>query len=248
MQVKVSFIDEVALAKEFATDDCVRKTTHRDVYHSPYVGRVLYSDQQTGKVMVQWPWGPEHEQPSELIRDASEGALPPLLLDQLPLTVERQTHRNSDSDFKADLKYRKSLGTTTNRVAHIHEYEQRVRRIATRFEERTLPLKRATCLAFHSGQDEVQAFLSVSAKYASQFGTEPIRLTVSNFYEIARRVAIYWKDTNRRYKVTNKERAEGKLKCPRCGTTPMKPRAYRHGKKVLCCKSCGFTISPKDLV
>lgn len=248
MHLKLSFIDEVALAREFATDDRVRKTTHTDAFHSPYVGRVLYSDQQTGKVMVQWPWGPEHEQPSELIRDASEAAFPPLLLDQLPDTVERQTHRNSDADFKADVKYRKSLGTTINRVAHIHEYEQRVKRIAARFEQHTLPIKKATCLAFHQGMDEVQAFLAVSEKHASQFGSEPIRLTVSNFYETARRIAIYWKDSNRRYKVTNKERASGKLKCPRCGTIPLKPRAYRQGKKVLACGSCGFAISPKDLV
>jgi hypothetical protein len=248
MVERIAFVDEVALAREFATDDHVRKVTHRDALCSPYVGRVLYADNQTGKVMVQWPWGPEHEQPSELIRDASEMFRPPLQLDQLPQTVERQQHSNSDADFKADEKYRKSLaGTVAQRAAQIYEYERRIRRIAQEYEKRTLPIKRAVCLAFHSGKSEVDAYLAVGAEFVPSFGTEPVRLTVSNFYETARRLAIYWKDNNRRYKVTQRERAVGQLKCPRCAS-PLKPKTYRQGKKIFNCGSCGFSISPKDLI
>lgn len=248
MVERVAFVDEVALAREFATDDHVRKTTHRDSLHSPYVGRVLYSDQQTGKVMVQWPWGPEHEQPSELIRDASDAARPPLILDQLPYTVERSQHSNSDADFKADEKYRKSVsGTMAQRVAQIYNYEQRIRRIAQAYEVHTLPIKRAVCLAFHKGQSEIEAYVSVGSQFATVYGSEPVRLTVSNFYETARRLAIYWKDNSRRYKVTQRERASGKLKCPRCAE-PLKPKTYRQGQKIFNCSACGFSISPEDLV
>lgn len=247
--VRVAFVDEVALAKEFATDDVVRKTTNRDVYYSPYVGRVLYSDHQTGKVMVQWPWGPEHEQPSELIRDASETLRPPVLLDQLPNTVERLQHSNSDANFKSDDKYRKSLaGTMTDKILAIYNYKRRIARISSDFEKKTVPVKIAACKAFHSGMDEIDAYMKVSSQFASEFGSEPIRLVVSNLYEIARRYAIYWKDSNRRYKVTQQERQSGKLKCPRCGSLPLKPKVYSQGKRIMNCKSCGFSIAPQDLV
>ena len=249
MKNRLSFVDEVALAKEFATDDVVRKSTLRDTHLSPYAGRVLYSDHQTGKVMVQWPWGPEYEQPSELIRDASELIKPPLLLDQLPKTVERVQHQNSDDDFKLLEKYRKSLGADlVNRISSIYDYNNKIDRISKLYELYTKPIKIAVCKSFHLGHDSISTFKVVSSDLSDQFGTEPIRITISNFYGLANKLAIYWKDNGRRYKVTQNERATGKLKCPRCGASPLTPRTYRQGKRILNCKSCGFAISPEDLV
>lgn len=249
MVSRVAFVDEVALAREFATDDVVRKTTHSDSLWTPYSGRVLYSDHQTGKVMVQWPWGPENEQPSELIRDASGDARPPLLLDQLPFTVERIQHSNSDADFKLDEKYRKSLsGTISERILAEYRYNNRISSISVEFEKKLTPVKIAACKLFHSSKSEIDCFLDLTSHFSSEFGSEPIRLIVSNLFGLAKRFAIYWKDTNRRYKVTQQERESGKLKCPRCGSLPLKPKVYSQGKRILNCKSCGFSITPHDLV
>src|SRR5690606_33022982 len=100
-------------------------------------------------VMVQWPWGPEGEQPSELIRDVSGDFLPPMILDQLYATVERDQHTNSDEDFKLSEKYRKSLGSVSQRVAEQYDRTNRIKRIAQKYEEKTLPIKKAVLLAFH---------------------------------------------------------------------------------------------------
>lgn len=248
---RTAFVDEMAAASEFHTGDVVRKTGLRDFFPSPYVGRVLYSNPRTGKVQVQWPWGSMQESPVELIRDATGDFIPPLAMDQHYWTYESCYHEDSKDTQKVNDKWRKKL---SSRIADRHLQQHALKRIISRHEEDTMPVYRAACKAWHFGLDEIEAFRRISAELGDNFTTDSIRLTISNLYNFGQRLAIYWKDTSRRYRVTKRERESGQLHCPRCardkdGNRPiLKPRTYRQSKKVYSCSKCGFHISPKDLV
>jgi len=241
----------MAAAGEFNTGDVVRKTGLRDFFPSPYVGRVLYSNSRTGKVQVQWPWGAMQESPVELIRDASEDFTPPLAMDQHYWSYEGCYHEDGKDTQKADDKWRKKL---SDKVASRYLHHNKLAQIIEKYEADTLPVYRAACKAWHFGLDEVTALRKISAELANEFGTDAIRLTIANLYELGRRLAIYWKDNSRRYKVTKREKESGDLYCPRCAKdkdgnrSVLKPRTYRQNKRVYSCAKCGFHISPKDLI
>lgn len=238
-----AFVDEVAMARGFATGDVVRKTGLRDLLLSPYVGRVLYSDLATGKVSVQWPWGEQQESPVELVKDVSKDFIPPEGVDQGYSTWEKSRWTAGKEVEKADAKWRKSLA---GRVAHKWLHGTVAQRVAAEYERRTLPMWRSACKAWHDGHDEFKAFRHVASVHAEEFGYPAVEITVGNLYELGRRLALYWKDSNRRYRVTQKEKSSGKVACPRCKNT-LKPHVYRQGQRVLTCRTCGFTIHPEDL-
>jgi len=225
-----AFVDEMALASEFGTDDVVRKTDLRDFVLSPYVGRVLYSNPRTGKVTVQWPWGVAQESPVELVRDLSGDFSPPMLVDQSYSSYESASWTfNSDTE-KANEKWRKSIASS----------------IVKKYELHTMPLWRAACKAWHFKLDEVEAYNKISAALHDEYWDDTIKKTIANLYNLGRHLAIYWKDNTRKYKVTKREKASGRKYCPRC-KSELKPRIYRQGQKILTCKTCGFAISPEDL-
>lgn len=228
---RTAFVDEMAVASEFCTGDVVRKTGLRDFLLSPYVGRVVYSNVRTGKVLVQWPWGAEQESPVELVKDSSGDFTPLMAVNQYYLSYESEYHTHSEQKDKEANKWRKSIASA----------------IVDKFEISTLPVWRAACKAWHHQLNELDAFQKISVVLASEFGTDTIRRTVSNLYGLGEKLAIYYKDNKRRYRVTNKEKTSGRLICPRCKSY-LKPRTYRQGKKVFLCKQCGFTISPQDLI
>jgi predicted RNA-binding Zn-ribbon protein involved in translation (DUF1610 family) len=232
----VAFVDNVQAAKDFKGGDVVRKTDFRGFFPSPYAGRVDYVDYRNGTVQVQWPWGNEQEQPTELIRDASNDFKPPVLLDQGYSTWVRSRFLDDAAVQKEDTKWRKALAS----------------KVALNYEEETKPLWRAACKAHHNGIDEIAAFKRLSSVFEEQFSVDAIKLTVANVYETGRGIplhlALYWKDRGRQYKVTQREKNVGRFKCPACGGWDVKPRTYRQNKKVLNCRDCGFSISPKDLL
>lgn len=235
-----AFVDEPAYAREFSTGDVVRKSDSRDLYLSPYVGRVLWSSPRTGKVQVQWPWGSEQESSIDLVKDTSCDFAAPELIDQSLSTWEGFVHSSGADALDAVWARAKS-----RRKASVSP--DSASRILARYETITMPVWRAACKQWHVGSTETEAFINVSKDMFSQFGSESVRMTVANLYDLGRRLAIYWKDSNRRYRVTQKEKASGVFICPRC-KGGMKPRTYRQGQKVLACRSCGFSIHPEDLI
>lgn len=241
---RYAFVDDMQAAKDFASGDVVRRMGYREMLPSPFAGRVIYANPKTGKVHVQWPWGAEEEPASELIRDLSAATAPNMALDQWYPTLDGVRFINDEETRKKDEKWRKSL---SSQVARRYLDASRPSDLASRYEELTKPAWRLACKAWHRGQDEISAYKSVLASFEDEFGDDCCRRTVANLYEESRRVAIYWKDNGRRYKVTQKEKDSRKLLCPRCKGV-LKPRVYRQGKNCMQCKGCGFTISPKDLV
>jgi len=227
--LRKAFIDDQLAARQFNTGETVRKSGLRGFLLSPYAGRVLYSNVDTGIVQVQWPWGSDLEFASELVHDVSFTTRPPST-DQSYSTLEGARSFNDSGNVESDQEWRSSLASE----------------IVAGYEDRTLPVYRAACKAMHDGLDEVTAFVTLSKVMAEEFGTDTVRRTVANLYEAGRRMAIYWVDPSRQYRVTQKEKNGGVLACPRCRGT-LKPRTFRQGKKVLLCKGCGFTIHPKDL-
>lgn len=234
--LRTAFVDDCEAARGFATGDIVRKTDFRGFLPSPYAGRVVYANPLTGTVQVQWPWGSEQEHAAELIKDISGDVSPPDSLHQTYSTWEEAVHKNGPEDLKADAKWRKGL----------------LSKMASLYERHTLPIWRAACRLHHAGESDFGAFRVLASEFGPRFGYEPIRITVSNLWAagsvVPTRLALYWKDHGRRYKVTQQEKDLKKFKCPRCSGWKVKPRAYRQGKKVLQCRDCGFSVSPKDLV
>jgi hypothetical protein len=229
MTARIAFVDDQLIARDFNTGDVVRKAGLRDFVLSPYIGRVIYSNVDTGKIQVQWPWGAELETASELIRDTS-GFFAITQADQSYSTWEGARNDGSDAAQKADQKFRKKLSS----------------RVVDAYEDLTLPLWRAACEAWHCEMDEIETYFRMASVFGKEYGQEAVRLTVSNLYEHGRRLSIYWKNNKRRYKVTQKEKSSGKVVCPRCKGM-LKPRVYRQGKRVLKCQGCSFIIHPSDL-
>lgn len=225
---KVAFVDERALARDFHTGDIVQRTGLRDLFLAPYYGRVLYSDYECGFVMVHWPWGVDQESPAELVIVNNDDVLPPLDVDQTYSTWEGARHGLYGDDQDQG-------------------HPGLAARVASKYERQTIPIWREACRYIHSGADEIQTFQNVYRKFQDDFSADAVRLTVSNLFNFGRRLAIYWRSTNRQYKVTKREKSSGSLYCPRCGS-PLKPRIYRQGKKVLQCRMCGFSIHPADLL
>lgn len=227
--LRKAFVDDQLAARQFNTGETVRKSGLRGFLLSPYAGRVLYSNADTGVVEVQWPWGAELEFASELVHDTSFELRPPAY-DQSYSTWEGSRNINDPETQDTDAKFRKSLAAT----------------IVADYEQHTMPVYRAACRAMHEGLDEFEAFSAVAAEHGETFGQDAVRRTVANLFEAGRRMAIYWVDPKRQYRVTQKEKNVGVLSCPRCKGT-LKPRVYRQGKRILACRQCGFTISPRDL-
>lgn len=229
MRQITAFSDAAFLARDFVTGDVVRKAGLHEFTWSPYVGRVIYVNAEQGTVSVQWPWGVEQESPLYLTKDASGDFVPPGI-DQSYSTYELSRYSDGEAVVKEDEKWRKSLAAS----------------VADEYERRTLPVWREACRQWHSGADEVSAYMALASKMGPEYGDDAVRLTVSNLYGLAGRIAIYWRDKKRRYKVTQQEKDSKKLACPRCRGL-LRPRVYRQGRKFLLCKDCGFSIHPKDL-
>ncbi len=236
-KARTAFVDDCLAARDYAPGDVVRKTDFRGFFPSPYSGRVIWSDPRNGTVQVQWPWGSEQESPTELYRDWSGDVAPPLF---------NQTYETWDGQMLIE------AAMVAQGMKPAPKKASLASRVAARYEERTRPVWQAACRAHHSGIGEFDALRELLPRFASEFGPDAVRITVANLYgaheTLGSRIALYWKDTNRRYKVTQREKKSGKLKCPRCSGLRVKPRTYRQGKKVLQCNDCGFSISPKDLI
>ena len=230
MRHQQAFVDDPLAAHGYNSGDVVRKSDIRDFVLTPFPGRVVYSNVETGKVMVQWPWGQELEDATELVKDTSGDFAAPEF-DHGYSTWERARHENSKETLKEDKKWRKSLASV----------------VADKYENKTLPLWRAACEAVYCGMSEMDAFMGMREVFATEYGDDAVRLTVSNLYNLGRRMAVYWADPKRRYKTTQKERASGVFTCPRC-KSELAARTYRQGRKVLNCRGCGFSLDPRDLL
>lgn len=230
MSTRIAFVDDVLYSKEFNSGDCVRKTGLRDFVLTPYAGRVLYSDTDTGVVVVQWPWGAENNYPSELVIDKSgDFGIPSM--NQSYSTWESSRYINDKDILDEDKKWRKSLASSL-----VNEYE-----------ELTKPVTVAACKAWYQEIPEMEAFESLLSQYSPKYGFEIVRQSVENVYGLGKRIAIYWGNSNRKYRVTQTEMRTGKYHCPRCASI-LKPRTYRHSKRIMQCKNCGFSIHNKDLI
>lgn len=241
MKSNVAFVDEPLAARDFGPGDVVRRMVRGGGFLSPYVGRVVFSNRSTGKVEVQWPWGSEQESPTELVRDTS-GHFPPSSADQTYVTWDAV--RSVSSLSKEEIG---KLDDASAWKRILSSDAPLSRRIASAYEARTAPMWRAACESWHRGESEMEAFDRVASTFGDEFGYEAARVTVSNLYGLGRHLALYWKDNKRRYRVTQKEKSSGKMTCPRCKNT-LKPHTYRAGQRVHLCRTCGFSIHPKDLV
>ena len=241
-RLHVSFVDDKEYAKEFRTGDRVRKTGLRDFVLTPYAGRVLYSNTDTGVVSVQWPWGVENNAPTELVLELSGDYGYPVTTDQSYETWESSRWTSTEPDVDdvralpaadaRDKKWRKSLSSV----------------LVKEFELHTMPVYRAACKAWYDGVSEVNAIFRLSSEFSDKFGYDVVRRTVGNLYELGHRIAIYWGNSNRQYRVTQTEKSSGKLKCPRCAQT-LKPRTFRaNNRRLMQCRACGFSIHSRDLV
>lgn len=236
---KVAYVDNQLMALEFNSGDIVQRGGLHDFFLTPYMGRVIVSNPDTGRIQVQWPWGIEEETPTELIRVNPDNAthIPPLIVDQSYSTWDMSRHMNDEGTLKADEKWRKKLTASENMTS----------RVIRRYEKRTMPIWREACKSWHCGETEINSFKRLSSLFSDRFGEDAVRITIANLYGTGRKLAIYWKDSNRKYKVTKQEQESGKLACPRCKST-LKSRVYKHGGKLFQCASCGFCIKQSDLI
>src|SRR3989304_593812 len=188
---RVAFIDNQLLALDFHSGDAVQRGGLHDFFLTPYVGRVLYSNPATGRVTVQWPWGAEQESPAELVKLNNEliQYFPPSI-DQSYSSLDQAKNTDDKDTLKSDAKWRKSLAS----------------RAVVRFEEEAKPVWREACRLWHQNTDEIEAFQRLSSKFGDRFSHDVVRLTISNLYNMGKRFAIYWRDKNRQYRVTKKEK------------------------------------------
>lgn len=230
MRSRVAFTDDVLYAKEFITGDCVRKTGIRDFVLTPFPGRVVYSNTDTGVVMVQWPWGAESNYASELVHDKSGDFVVPFM-DQTYKTWESARYTNTPEDIRDGEKFRKSIASSI-----LQDYSNLVK-----------PVYHAACKMWYQEIPEVEALVKLSSDFSDNYGFEVVRSTIQDIYDTGKRIAIYWGSSNRKYRMTKSEKTSGRVACPRCSSV-LQPRTYRHARKIMQCRNCGFSIHNKDLM
>ena len=186
MRLVTAFIDERALARNFKTGDVVQKASLREMLPAPYYGRVLFANAETGVVTVQWPWGAEQESPSTLN--------PILTKDVKNILDLNQWYSNWDAARHGMYGDEPDPG-----------YSALSAKIAASYERKTMPMWRSACKHMHHGLNEMQVFKQLNAEFGEEFGTDAVRRTVANLYETARRMAVYWHDSKRRYRVTRRK-------------------------------------------
>jgi len=228
---RTAYVDDKLFAVEFRTGDTVRKSNIREFILTPFVGRVLFSNTDTGKVSVQWPWGAEQEDPTMLVKTATSEGLPPGSIDTSYDTWEKSRFTGDSASSKSDAKWRSSLASS----------------IVSDFNKQTASVRQAAELAIYEGLDEATAGSRISSVFADKYGADCVASVVADVYEGARRFAIYRKDSSRKYQVSRSERAAGHLRCPRCASG-LKNRTYRQGQTIKQCRNCGFSIANDDLV
>lgn len=228
MTIRTAFIDDKLAAQEFHTGDTVRKPGLSGIWISPYAGKVLWSNVNTGKVEVQWPWGAESESATELILSPNDHVAAPNY-DQSYSSWEGVRNIDSPEVLKSDEKWRKSLASVLS--THLSQLKT---------------VRYAACKYASNDAPEALTSYLLSIKFSS-LDPEIINHEVNSVYSHGRRLAIYWKDTGRRFRVTQREQNSGILECPRCDGI-LKPRVYRQGRRVLLCRICGFIVRPKDLL
>jgi len=228
---RTAYVDDKLFAAEFRTGDTVRKSNIREFILTPFVGRVLFSNTDTGKVSVQWPWGAEQEDPTMLVKSASADGLPPGIVDTSYDTWEKARYTGDSETAKSDAKWRTSLATS----------------IVDDFNHHTSTVRYAAQLAIYEGMSEETALNRIASVFGEKYGNDAVASVVADVYEGARRFAIYRKDSARKYQVSRSERAAGHLRCPRCAGG-LKNRTYRHGQTIKQCRECGFSIANDDLV
>lgn len=207
-------IDDRLLSKQFSTGDIVRVTSDSGTFLSPFPGRVLYSNHESGVVVVQFPWGVEHAAASSLLIDYTEDYSAPV----------------SDTSY-----------STWEKARYSHQ-------IARKYMSGTIiPLYRLACRNSYLGMTEMQSFADLQDKVGSIFTVDEIRGVVSSLMQAGRKLAIYRKEIGRKYKRTQSELQSGVSKCPRCKDS-LHSRRSRQDEVVLICRSCGFCISPEDLI
>ena len=155
MKRKYSFIDDVALSRQFSTGDVVRKPGGDGKFASPYAGSVLYSNTSTGMVSVQWPWGSEQEWASELIPDTSGDIAPPAI-NSAYSTWEMERYTTTPKSRKAS-------------------------QIVKAFEDKTYPVYAEASRLHYNGSNEIDAFVGMK-KYCDRYGSDVVRRTVSNIF------------------------------------------------------------------
>jgi hypothetical protein len=102
-------------------------------------------------------------------------------------------------------------------------------------------------LGFHRGSTKGRISSVVFEKFSDSFTRESVQEAVDDVFSLSHKIAIYWKDSKRKYKVTKREINSKRVICPRCKGL-LKPRSYTHQNKLLSCKNCGFAIHPGDLI
>ncbi len=223
---RLAFVDDRLYAKEFRTNECVRKTGLRDFVLTPYAGRVLYSNPDTGVVVVQWPWGAENNTPTELVHDKSgDFGLP--MLDQSYKTWESARYTSTPESNKTDAKWRKSL------ASDIHlDYQDKIK-----------PLYVSISKLVYNNVPEKTA-PKYLGRFASKLGDYVVEEAISDVYTEARRIAFKYQKSTNKYMVSPVELEQG-LSCPRCfcGIDD----SGRKKRVMIQCPSCGFTALMETL-
>lgn len=231
---RVAFVDDQLLCRDFRTDDVVRKSSLRDYVLTPYSGRVLFSNPRTGKVAVQWPWGVESESPSELVKELAQH-FAPTSVDTSYGTYEKYLHTKNENTKKVNQEFRKSLASSI------------VKDLRDEFETQNKLVFHAACRALHDGMTEPQAKKYLIQKFASSHGFDAVQSIAGDVYAQGYRLAIYWREQNRRYQATKSERNTKRFSCPKCHDI-MKPLRYRFRQSIQQCPVCGFSIHNDDII
>jgi hypothetical protein len=230
---RVAFVDDQLLCKDFKADDSVRKTSLRDYILTPYVGKVLFSNERIGKVAVKWPWGIESESPAELVKVVDANFVANESVDSY------DTHESASANRT---KFKKTSSDRKLSFADASAKEMR-----NEFETLNKPVYIAAAKSIHDGKSEIQARHDLVWKFAKDFGYDAVNDIVNDVYGQGYRLAIYWKASQRKYQLTKSEISSGKMNCPRCRKAMGKVR-YKHQTSLSQCKRCGFAITHEDIL
>lgn len=156
------------------------------------------------------------------------------------LSPEKLIKVSTESSSKSTQNRDKTM-TADSRLARLVAFEHR--------EENMAPLAKSASSLWIEGLSEMDTYAALYEQYGESHSDHVIREAVQAVFhdDTNDKTAMYWYQSGRQYRPSQKELETGNFGCPRCKCN-MKKTNYKKHTKLWGCPDCLFLIKPADIL